>query len=181
MTKSTWVYRRLRDFRAGIEGCISFLKRCFGLDRCSWRSFASFKAYVQASVLSFNLLVLARHLIPASAECRPSTSKGGTTPLLQPKALTCPLNRGNSTGGDNLKCVTLQKPEFTAAASGPCCRWPVHPRLRGSASRVRLEQAGGHLAPTTRQTMCQNFGGPGPGGFVSRFMWALWRSLTPSA
>lgn len=63
MTRSTWVYRRLRDFRAGIEGCISFLKRCFGLDRCSWRSFASFKAYVQASVLSFNLLVLARHLI----------------------------------------------------------------------------------------------------------------------
>lgn len=63
MTKSVWVYRRLRDFRAGIEGCISFLKRCFGLDRCSWRTFASFKAYVQASVLSFNLLVLARHLI----------------------------------------------------------------------------------------------------------------------
>jgi IS5 family transposase len=63
MAKSTWVYRRLRDFRAGIEGCISFLKRCFGLDRCTWRSFASFKAYVQASVLGFNLLVLARHLI----------------------------------------------------------------------------------------------------------------------
>jgi len=63
MTKSPWVYRRLRDFRAGIEGCISFLKRCFGLDRCTWRSFASFKAYVQASVLGFNLLVLARHLI----------------------------------------------------------------------------------------------------------------------
>jgi len=63
MAKSTWVYRRLRDFRAGIEGCISFLKRGFGLDRCSWRSLRSFKAYVQASVLSFNLLVLARHLI----------------------------------------------------------------------------------------------------------------------
>jgi IS5 family transposase len=63
MTKSPWVYRRLRDFRAGIEGCISFLKRCFGLSRCSWRTFASFKAYVHASVLSFNLLVLARHLL----------------------------------------------------------------------------------------------------------------------
>lgn len=63
MAKSSWVYRRLRNFRAGIEGCISFLKRCFGLDRCSWRSFASFKAYVQASVLGFNLLVLARHLV----------------------------------------------------------------------------------------------------------------------
>jgi IS5 family transposase len=62
MTRSTWVYRRLRDFRAGIEGSISFLKRCFGLDRCSWSSFASFKAYVHASVLSLNLLLLARHL-----------------------------------------------------------------------------------------------------------------------
>jgi len=62
MTRSAWVYRRLRDFRAGIEGCISFLKRCFGLGRCPWRSFDSFKAYVQASVLSFNLLALARHL-----------------------------------------------------------------------------------------------------------------------
>ena len=31
MVKSTWVYRRLRDFRAGIEGVISFLKRVFGL------------------------------------------------------------------------------------------------------------------------------------------------------
>jgi len=63
MTKSTWVYRRLRNFRAGIEGCISFLKRGFGLDRCTWRSYRSFNAYVQASVLSFNLLLLARHLI----------------------------------------------------------------------------------------------------------------------
>jgi len=63
MTRSTWVYRRLRDFRAGIEGCISFLKRGFGLDRCTWRSSRSFHAYVHASVLSFNLLILARHLI----------------------------------------------------------------------------------------------------------------------
>jgi transposase, IS5 family len=64
MAKSTWVYRRLRDFRAGIEGCISFLKRGFGLDRCTWRSYRSFRAYVHASVVSFNLLILARHLMP---------------------------------------------------------------------------------------------------------------------
>src|SRR5262249_16465336 len=31
MAKSTWVYRRLRDFRAGVEGTISFVKRVFGL------------------------------------------------------------------------------------------------------------------------------------------------------
>ena len=31
MVKSTWVYRTLREFRAGVEGTISFLKRAFGL------------------------------------------------------------------------------------------------------------------------------------------------------
>lgn len=63
MAKSPWVYKQLRNFRAGIEGCISFLKRVFGLDRCTWRSLDSFHAYTWASVVSFNLLVIARHLI----------------------------------------------------------------------------------------------------------------------
>jgi IS5 family transposase len=61
MVKSSWVYRKLRDFRAGIEGCISFLKRCFGLSRCLWRGLEAFGAYVWASVVSANLLVIARH------------------------------------------------------------------------------------------------------------------------
>ena len=42
MVKSSWVYQRLRRFRCGIEGVISFLKRVFGLDRCTWRSLPSF-------------------------------------------------------------------------------------------------------------------------------------------
>lgn len=61
MASSSWVYKKLRDFRAGIEATISFLKRSFGLDRCSWKSFDSFKSYVWSSVVSFNLLVIARH------------------------------------------------------------------------------------------------------------------------
>jgi IS5 family transposase len=61
MVKSSWVFRRLRDFRAGIEGNISFLKRIFGLDRCIWKSWSSFQSYVWGSILSFNLLVFARH------------------------------------------------------------------------------------------------------------------------
>lgn len=61
MASSSWVYKTLRDFRAGIEATISFLKRSFGLDRCSWKSFTSFKSYVWSSVVSFNLLVIARH------------------------------------------------------------------------------------------------------------------------
>jgi IS5 family transposase len=62
MAKSTWVYKRLRKFRAGVEGIISFLKRVFGLSRCTWRSLPSFESYVWSSVLACNLMVMARHL-----------------------------------------------------------------------------------------------------------------------
>lgn len=61
MVRSSWVYKKLRDFRAGIEGTISFLKRVFGLDRCTWRSLPSFNSYVWSSIVTFNLLVIARH------------------------------------------------------------------------------------------------------------------------
>jgi IS5 family transposase len=60
MCRSEYVYRRLRNFRAGIESGISWLKRCFGLSRCNWQGFRSFKSYVWASVVSANLLTLAR-------------------------------------------------------------------------------------------------------------------------
>lgn len=63
MVKSSWVYRKLRNFRAGIEGIISFLKRCFGMTRCTWRGLESFKAYVWSSIVSANLLVIARHIL----------------------------------------------------------------------------------------------------------------------
>lgn len=67
MTKSMWVYRKLRNFRAGVEGGISFLKRAFGLDRCTWSGLDSFKSYVYSSVLACNLLMIARHLLPNSS------------------------------------------------------------------------------------------------------------------
>jgi len=35
MCRSSWVYNRLRRFRAGIESGISWIKRCFGLTRCT--------------------------------------------------------------------------------------------------------------------------------------------------
>jgi IS5 family transposase len=67
MVKSKPVYRALSAFRAGIEGSISFLKRSFGMVRCMWRGFSSFKAYAHASVLACNLLVLARHILASAA------------------------------------------------------------------------------------------------------------------
>jgi IS5 family transposase len=60
MCRSTWVYKRLRRFRAGIESGISWLKRSFGLSRCTWKTHRSFKSYVWASIVSANLLTLAR-------------------------------------------------------------------------------------------------------------------------
>jgi len=53
-------YRALRNFRAGIEGNISELKRAFGLGKSMWKRLDGFKAYVWASVLSYNLTRLAR-------------------------------------------------------------------------------------------------------------------------
>lgn len=63
MTSSARVYRGLRNFRAGIEGIISFLKRSFAMRRCTWRGLESFKAYAWSSVIAANLLMMARHLI----------------------------------------------------------------------------------------------------------------------
>lgn len=53
-------YKKLQRFRAGVEGIISFTKRCFGFDRCTWRGYRSFHAYAWASVLCTNLLLMAR-------------------------------------------------------------------------------------------------------------------------
>ena len=60
MVKSRWVYRKLRNFRAGIEADISCLKRAYGLARCTWRGLDHFKAYVWSSVIAYNLALFAR-------------------------------------------------------------------------------------------------------------------------
>jgi IS5 family transposase len=60
MCRSEYVYHRLRNFRAGIESGISWLKRCMGLTRCTWKGWESFKSYVWSSIVAANLLTLAR-------------------------------------------------------------------------------------------------------------------------
>jgi len=60
MVKSRWVYRKLRNFRAGIEAGISCLKRVYGLARCTWRGLEHFKAYVWSSVVAYNLALFTR-------------------------------------------------------------------------------------------------------------------------
>jgi transposase, IS5 family len=60
MVSSRWVYRKLRNFRAGIEAGISCLKRAYGLARCTWRGIDHFKTYVWSSVVAYNLALFAR-------------------------------------------------------------------------------------------------------------------------
>ena len=60
MARSQWIYRKLRNFRAGIEAGISCLKRAYGLARCTWRGLDHFKAYVWSSVVAYNLVLFAR-------------------------------------------------------------------------------------------------------------------------
>jgi len=60
MVKSRWVYRKLRNFRAGIEAGISCLKRAYGLARCTWRGLGHFKSYVWSSVVAYNLALFTR-------------------------------------------------------------------------------------------------------------------------
>jgi IS5 family transposase len=60
MVRNHWVYRKLRNFRAGIEAGISCLKRAYGLARSTWRGLEHFKAYVWSSVVAYNLALLAR-------------------------------------------------------------------------------------------------------------------------
>jgi IS5 family transposase len=60
MAKSPWVYRKLRNFRAGIEAGISCMKRAYGMGRCTWKGLQHFRAYVWSSVVAHNLALFGR-------------------------------------------------------------------------------------------------------------------------
>ncbi len=66
MCRSEYVYHRLRRFRAGIESGISWLKRCMGLTRCTWKGWESFKSYIWSSIVAANLLTIARAKLAAT-------------------------------------------------------------------------------------------------------------------
>lgn len=60
MVKSSWVYKKLRNFRAGIEANISVLKRAYGLFRCAWSGWHGFVRCVRSAVAAYNLVTLGR-------------------------------------------------------------------------------------------------------------------------
>jgi IS5 family transposase len=68
MTSTPRIRRILKRFRAGIEATISFLKRSFGLSRCTWKGLSHFRAYAWCSTVAHNLLTTARVLIARQTE-----------------------------------------------------------------------------------------------------------------
>ena len=60
MAKSEWVYKKLRAFRAGIEGNIGTLKTKYGFRRCNWKGFEHFKSWLWGHVVVYNLFHLVR-------------------------------------------------------------------------------------------------------------------------
>lgn len=60
MAGSRRTYGRLRNFRAGVEGTVSYLKRCFGLDRCTWKGARHFASYVWSAIVAANLTIIAK-------------------------------------------------------------------------------------------------------------------------
>jgi len=63
---------RLKRFRAGVEGKISWLKRDFGLSRCTWKGWERFQAYVWSACFAANLQTLVR--------LRLAKKRGGSKP-----------------------------------------------------------------------------------------------------
>jgi IS5 family transposase len=61
-------HKLLMHFRAGIEGCISFMKRVFGFDRVMAKTEATFHAVLHCAAVAYNLTQIARaNLAPAPA------------------------------------------------------------------------------------------------------------------
>jgi IS5 family transposase len=66
--KPRWFRRGFR-FRAGIEGRISVLQRCYGLDRCPDHGEAGLGRWVGWGIVTANLARMARTLAARAADC----------------------------------------------------------------------------------------------------------------
>ncbi len=60
IVKSRWAYKKLINFRAGIEANIGNLKGDPGLRRCNWKGREKFKTCIWSSVVAYNLGLIAR-------------------------------------------------------------------------------------------------------------------------
>jgi IS5 family transposase len=67
LMSSPKLHKALKNFRAGVEGCISFLKRVFGFSRVLDKSLETFKAALHSAAAAYNLTLLARIRLAAAS------------------------------------------------------------------------------------------------------------------
>lgn len=60
-------FKKARHWHNGVEGRISFLKRCFGLERCLYRGESGFSRWVGWGIIAHNLIIMSRSLIKNEA------------------------------------------------------------------------------------------------------------------
>ena len=120
MVRSRWIYRVLRNFRAGIEADISCLKRAYGLARCTWRGLGHFRAYVWSAVVAYNLALFTR-LKPTRRPLPPGTEAS-------------PARAGRSPCAH--RCVQTGPPPFRGIRSAT----PLRNRSVGLTSQTRSVQ-----------------------------------------
>jgi hypothetical protein len=63
--------------RRVVLGTLSYLKRCVGWARCAWRSLRSYTAYAWASVVTANLLLIARRQLDGRTDGLRFSHRGG--------------------------------------------------------------------------------------------------------
>lgn len=68
LVSSPRIHKMLINFRAGVEGCISWMKRTFGFTRILDKSLKTFKASLQLGAIAYNLTVLARITLAKKAK-----------------------------------------------------------------------------------------------------------------
>lgn len=56
-------FKKGRCWHNGIEGRISFLKRCFGFQRCLYRNYLGFQRWVAWGVIAHNLTIISRGIL----------------------------------------------------------------------------------------------------------------------
>ena len=56
-------FKKGRRWHNGVEGRISFLKRCFGLQRCLYRNYLGFQRWVAWGVVAHNLTIISRGIL----------------------------------------------------------------------------------------------------------------------
>ena len=125
MASSAGVYGRLRRFRAGMEAAISYLKRCFGLRRCNWRSLEHFRAYVWVGH---------RHAQPRRSRPEQAETQAGVAPAPLERTASGRLARA---GGFRVSAGQKNAPE---GPKNHLRRWPGAP---GPAESRGKRLAGG--------------------------------------